>query len=184
MIKKFLGDHKIMLNYFKNTGSREDNPFSFRHFLRRSQNPCPAPPTDRHRISEEEFEANRCGGARPKIKTNSRHGLESDLKSPCGLPDFVQDYLGVEHDLNPTSYSNGYHVPDQGFGINQNPGDNPLDLPRSHSPIHAAGTLSLLTLYKFYVFYGKIMIFPFQLLSRSYANTFRYCKPGIITCRR
>lgn len=128
------------------TGVREDNPFSFRHFLRRSQNACPISQPDHHRISEEEFEANRCGGARPKTKTmNSRHGigLDSDLKSPCGLPDFVQDYLGVEHDLNSSSYLNGYHVPDQSFGNNQISADSPLDLPRSHSPIHAAGkTLS------------------------------------------
>lgn len=91
-------------------------------------------------MSEEEFEANRCGGARPKTKArNSRHGLESDVKSPCGLPDFVQDYLGVEHDLNSTNYLNGYHVPDQSFGNNPTSSDSPLDLPRSHSPIHAAG---------------------------------------------
>lgn len=124
------------------TGTREDNPFSFRHFLRRSQNIGPVTQPDQHRISEEEFEANRCGGARPKTKTrNSRIGLESDVKSPCGLPDFVQDYLGVEHDLNgQASYLNGYHVPDQNFGSNNHiSADSPLDLPRSHSPIHAAG---------------------------------------------
>ncbi|KAK4020545.1 paramyosin [Daphnia magna] len=126
------------------TGAREDNPFSFRHFLRRSQNTGPCPQPDQHRMSEEEFEATRCGGARPKTKTRtSRHGVESDVKSPCGLPDFVQDYLGVEHDLNSASYLNGYHVPDQGFGNNSISSDSPLDLPRSHSPIHAAGAMPI-----------------------------------------
>ncbi|XP_046437996.1 uncharacterized protein LOC124189418 [Daphnia pulex] len=126
------------------TGAREDNPFSFRHFLRRTQNTGPSPQPDQHRMSEEEFEANRCGGARPKTKArNSRHGLESDVKSPCGLPDFVQDYLGVEHDLNSTNYLNGYHVPDQSFGSNPTSSDSPLDLPRSHSPIHAAGAMPI-----------------------------------------
>lgn len=125
-------------------GAREDNPFSFRHFLRRTQTTGPSPQPDQHRMSEEEFEANRCGGARPKTKArNSRHGLESDVKSPCGLPDFVQDYLGVEHDLNSTNYLNGYHVPDQSFGNNPTSSDSPLDLPRSHSPIHAAGIIFL-----------------------------------------
>lgn len=125
---------------FTGATAREDNPFSFRHFLRRSQNPCPASQPDHHRISEEEFEAHKCGGARPKTKTtNSRLGLDSDLKSPCGLPDFVQDYLGVEHDLNSSGFLNGYHVPDQSFGNNPISADSPLDLPRSHSPIHAAG---------------------------------------------
>lgn len=121
-------------------GTREENPFSFRHFLRRTQNPTPNSQTDQQRLSLEEVEASRCGGARPKTKArNSRHGLDSEIKSPCGLPDFVQDYLGVEHDLNSTTYLNGCHVPDQNFGCSQISADNPLDLPRSHSPIHAAG---------------------------------------------
>lgn len=168
----------MLFNIFLSTGSREDNPFSFRHFLRRSQNPCPTPSIDRHRISEEEFEANRCGGARPKTKTNSRHGLDSDLKSPCGLPDFVQDYLGVEHDLNPTSFSNGYHIPEQSFGMNPNAGDNPLDLPRSQSPIHAAGKTNLIITLR-----SRNTIY-FFIWHRSYANTIGYSKSCIITCRR
>ena len=95
-----------------------------------------------HRKSDEEYEASKFGGARPKTRSrNSRLSQESDLKSPCGLPDFVQDHLVVEHELESSSHhSNEYNHQDHNFG-NQNSSDSPLDLPRSHSPIHAAGCL-------------------------------------------
>ncbi len=105
--------------------------------MRRTQNSIPTvgSPTDQPpRMSAEEVEANRFGGARPKTRTQPRQGYESDLKSPCGLPDFVQDHLVMES-------SNGYqHIPDRGLGDDgQMASDNPLDLPRNNSPIHAAG---------------------------------------------
>lgn len=60
------------------------------------------------------------------------------MKSPCGLPDFVQDHLILDHESDSLCHSNGYlnHVSDF---RDQTPAENPLDLPRSHSPIHAAG---------------------------------------------
>lgn len=112
---------------------------------------------------DEEFEANRLGGARPKTKApktrssnNARHSrIESlDLKSPC-LPDFVQDHIGVEHDLTSTMNhsGNGFQnrVPEHGL-FSSHEAENPLDLPRSHSPIHAAGNDILFSIKKCYFY--------------------------------
>lgn len=125
-------------------GSREDNPFSFRHFLRRTQTPASAANTQApelpNRLLAEEFEANHFGGARPKTKSrNPRQSFDSDLKSPCGLPDFVQDHLVMEHSLTSNSHPNGFNISDRGIGDEQSVADNPLDLPRNNSPIHAEG---------------------------------------------
>jgi hypothetical protein len=104
-----------------------------------------------NRMLDEEFEANRVGGARPKTtKTRAnttRHSrIDSlDLKSPC-LPDFVQDHVRVEHDLTSVNHSdNGFQnrVPPENGLFSSHEAENPLDLPRSHSPIHAAGKNNL-----------------------------------------
>lgn len=119
-----------------------ENPFSFRHFLRRPQNTTPNIQTE-HRSVDEEFEASRFGGARPKIRgRNSRHGPDCDVKSPCGLPDFVQDHLILDHEPELSCHSSGYHNHISDFR-NQTPVENPLDLPRPHSPIHAAGAMPI-----------------------------------------
>ena len=142
---------KIQFQDSTGSAAKEDNPFSFRHFLSRSQNVHPhsnSQPEMQNRMLDEEFEANRVGGARPKTtKTranNARHSrIDSlDLKSPC-LPDFVQDHVRVEHDLTSAinHSDNGFQnrvAPDHGL-FSSHEAENPLDLPRSHSPIHAAG---------------------------------------------
>ena len=120
---------------------RDENPFSFRHFLRRAQNfptvintqPCDQPKLD------EEFEARRFGGARPKTSCKfgpnvrrSQNSGESELKSPCGLPDFVQDHLVLETESQNGMHSNGFHPI-----LKQNHNS------RSQSPIHAAGAMPI-----------------------------------------
>jgi len=111
-----------------------ENPFSFRHFLRRPQN---VSASAQHKKLDEEFEANRFGGARPKTRGKPK---DVNVKSPCGLPDFVQDHLLLDQELQQES---SYHNRDNDFR-NQTPGENnPLDLPRSHSPIHAAGAMPI-----------------------------------------
>lgn len=127
---------------------------------------------DPQKVLAEELEANRFGGARPKTTPRStRPTLENDIKSPCGLPDFVQDYLGVEHEMGPVAgHVDGYSCGQQAFRNAQAPVDNPLDLPRSHSPIHAAGIKELLTGFWFYL----LNVF----MHRGDANTFGYCEFG------
>ena len=62
------------------------------------------------------------------------------MKSPCGLPDFVQDHLILDHEPELSCHSSVYHNHISEFR-NQTPVENPLDLPRPHSPIHAAGNV-------------------------------------------
>lgn len=94
----------------------------------------------------EELKATRFGGARPKTSARiTRPSIENDIKSPCGLPDFVQDYLGVEHEIGPdVGHLDDYSCSEQPYRNGQAPVDNPLDLPRSHSPIHAAGIVKFI----------------------------------------
>ena len=121
------------------TARDSENPFSFRHFLRRPQNTTPNIQSE-HRDLDEEFEASRFGGARPKTRgRNPRQRSDCDVKSPCGLPDFVQDHLILDHESE-SLHSSGYHNHVNDFR-NQTSVENPLDLPRSHSPIHAAGNM-------------------------------------------
>jgi len=123
------------------TARDSENPFSFRHFLRRPQNTTPNIQSE-HRDLDEEFEASRFGGARPKTRgRNPRQRSDCDVKSPCGLPDFVQDHLILDHESE-SLHSSGYHNHVNDFR-NQTSVENPLDLPRSHSPIHAAGAMPI-----------------------------------------
>ena len=128
---------------------RDENPFSFRHFLSR----CPAASQtieqqhhqqqQQPRASSEDGEDWRIYGARPKTNTRTLrlHSTENEVKTPCGLPDFVTDHLGIEHELSHAAHPNSYYLPESNSSRSQLQGsvDSPLDLPRSSSPIHAAG---------------------------------------------
>ncbi|KAK9891921.1 hypothetical protein WA026_017405 [Henosepilachna vigintioctopunctata] len=82
---------------------REDNPFSFKHFLQ-----C-----DSNYLNK---------GARPKVYPNGRHSTIRDTQgqtlsdNPSALPDFVQDHLVIEQCFlsnEPTSnYNIGAQLPD------------------------------------------------------------------------
>ena len=66
------------------------------------------------------------------------------MKSPCGLPDFVQDHLVVDHDsARSTNGLSRVSEPIVGPPLQQVPVESPLDLPRSQSPIHAAGAMPI-----------------------------------------
>ena len=60
----------------------------------------------------------------------------------------------MEHSLASNSHSNGYHhIPDHGFGdadliTSSSAEDDPLDLPRNNSPIHAAGNYLFMLAHK------------------------------------